>query len=107
MGKVFFIILIVIMVAGVAWVVLAFLPHDTGGTDLPDMKKATHTFYIENTGGLILASDFEQHGDTVGARLFALHGFWELEGQKFVYRDTDIVLNEAIFGEITVTRRSK
>ena len=80
---------------------------DSGLPDMPDKGDATHSFYIENTGGLILASDFEQHGHAAGSRLFLLHGFWEMRGSKFQFVDGDIILDEAIFGEITVKRRAK
>ena len=79
---------------------------DTGVPDLPSQEKATHSFYIENTGGLLLSSDYEQHGQMVGSRLFILHGFWELRGKEFKYIDNDIPLDERIFGEITVKRRA-
>lgn len=74
---------------------------------MPDKEDATHSFYIENTGGLILASDYEQHGQAVGSRIFILHGFWELRGKDFKFVTGDIVLDEHIFGEITVKRRVK
>jgi len=78
---------------------------DTGRPEMPGIEDATHSFYIENTGGLILASDYEQHGQTVGARIFILHGFWEMRGKDFKFMAGDIVLDENIFGEITVKRR--
>ena len=76
-------------------------------SNMPDIEDATHEFYIKNTGGLVLSSDYEQHGDTAGSRLFILHGFWEMRGNKFKYVTGDIILNEGVFGEITVKRRSK
>ena len=72
---------------------------------MPNIEKATHSFYIENTGGKILSSDFEQHGTIKGERIFELHGFWEMKGKKFKFVDGDIKLDEAIFGPITVEER--
>lgn len=78
---------------------------DTGMLDMPDQKEATHSFYIVNSGGLILASDYEQQGQTEGSRVFILHGFWEVRGNKFKFVEGDIILNEKIFGKIEVKRR--
>ena len=75
--------------------------------DMPCKEDATHSFYIENTGGLILTSDFKQHGQVVGSRIFVLHGFWEMRGDKFKFMEGDIILDEGIFGEITVKKRTK
>ena len=75
--------------------------------EVPCLDDASHSFYINNTGGLVYSTDFEQHGDIVGARIFILHGFWELRGGKFQKVDGDISLDERIFGEITVKKRTK
>jgi len=75
--------------------------------DMPDEKEATHSVSIKNTGGLLLTSDYEQHGQSVGSRVFVLKGFWELRGTDFKYVDGQVVLDEAIFGEIIIKRRIK
>jgi len=80
---------------------------DTGQPDMPEIEQATHSFYIENTGGLILSSDYEVHGSEVGSRLFILRGFWEMRGKDFKFVEGDVILNESIFGEITMKRRAK
>ena len=80
---------------------------DTVKSNMPCKEDATHSFQIKNTGGLILASDYEQHGTTVGSRIFVLRGFWELRGNKFSFVAGDIVLDESIFGKITVEKRTK
>ena len=81
---------------------------DQGDTSQPEMPKsdeAAYSVYIENTGNLILTDDYEVHGSEVGSRVFILHGFWELTGQDFKYKEGGIILQEAVFGEITVRRR--
>lgn len=112
MGKIIGIIVLIVVVLGMVFVVgpcvyYGFIekPGEQGTVDLPDSKKATDSFYIENTGGLILSSDYEQHGDIVGKRLFVLHGFWEMRGNKFKYVDATVALDENIFGKITVSKR--
>ena len=78
---------------------------NTGQLDMPEIAEASHSVYIENTGNLILTDKYEVHGVEVGSRVFILHGFWELTGQDFKYKDGDVVLDESIFGEITIKRR--
>ena len=105
-------IVLIALVLFVAWAGVCVYSNfiaepDTGMPDMPKVSEATHSFYIENTGGLILASDYEAHGDVVGKRIFALHGFWELRGNKFKFVDGEIILDEHIFGKITIKRRAK
>ena len=75
------------------------------GPDMPDAKEATHEFAIKNTGGLVLSSNYEQHGQVKGERLFILHGYWEMRGKSFKFVDADVQLDEKIFGEIKLKRR--
>lgn len=112
MLKTIFLVIILLVVLGVLALVVGpcvyynFIEkEDTGRPDMPDTEDATHTFYIENTGGLILASDYEQYGEVAGSRIYVLKGFWEMRGDKFKYVDAEIVLDEAIFGKIKVKRR--
>ena len=49
--------------------------------------------------------DIEIIGEDEGSRVILLHGYWELSGQDFIFRDRDIVLNESIFGKITIRGR--
>jgi len=100
------ILVILALVVGPCAYYAWFDKPDTGVPEMPCKEDASHSFYIENTGGLILASDYEVLGGDVGSRVFVLHGFWELRGKDFKFVDGEVVLNEAIFGEITVKRRS-
>lgn len=105
-------VLIVVLIVVIGWVglnVYSCVTDRTGGTDqpkLPEIAEASHSVYIENTGTLLLTDDYEVLGEEVGSRIFILHGFWELSGQSFKYKAGEIVLDEAIFGKITVKRRS-
>ena len=78
---------------------------DLGIPELPDTQDAQYSVHIKNTGGLLLSSNIDRYGEDIGNRVFILHGYWELSGQDFIYRDQDIVLNEQIFGQITVRAR--
>jgi len=108
MGKIILIIIGIIVLAGIAWVGLSVWSATCGGPDtnphdMPDKAEATHSFSWAS-GGMVLSSDYETHGEA-GSRKFILHGYWELRGQKFKYLSSDIILDEAIFGKITVKRR--
>ena len=78
---------------------------DLGIPELPDAQDAGYSVHIKNTGGLLLTNDIEIFGEEEGSRVYLLHGYWELSGQDFVFRDRDLVLNESIFGKITVRGR--
>ena len=103
-------IILVILLALVAWIALSVYScfnrtTDTGLPDMPDPEEVTYSVYVENSGNLLLTDDYEVHGVEVGKRIFILHSFWELSGQKFKFKNADIVLDEAIFGVITIKRR--
>ena len=102
--------LVLVLIVVIGWVGLnvwscAMDRPNTGQPDMPEVNEASHSVYIKNTGNLILTNDYEVHGEEVGSRVFILHGFWEMRGQDFVYKDGKLVLDESIFGIITVKRR--
>ena len=82
-----------------------FIDKPEGQLDMPKASKAAYSVYIKNTSGLLLTNEYETKGTEVGSRIFTLHGFWEVRGSKFVYKKADVILDEAVFGEITVRRR--
>ena len=101
-------ILLVIFIASLAYLglcVYSVVNPATGLPDMPEADEAQYSVQIKNTGGVILTNDYETHGYQVGARVYVLHGYWEMSGKDFRFRDRDIVLDEAIFGEIDIRRR--
>ena len=103
-------IILLVLVAVIGYVGLVVWtcnqgPSNPDQMDIPKIDEAAYSMYIENTGGLIFANDYELIGSKLGSRVFILHGFWEMRGQEFVYKDSELVLDEGIFGEITVKRR--
>lgn len=76
-----------------------------GAIEMPGANEATYSLTIKNTGGLIFTNKYEQFGEKPGERIYVLHGYWELIGQEFRYNEKDLVMNEKIFGEITLKRR--
>lgn len=80
-------------------------PSNPNQPDIPKVNEASHSVHIKNTGNLLFTDDYELIGTEPGSRVFILQSFWEMRGQEFVYKDTELVLDEGIFGEITVRRR--
>lgn len=68
--------------------------------NMPDVEKASYMVLIKNTGNLLLTNEYEHQGN-----IYILNGFWELIGQKWKYQDSQLVLDEAIFGKIEIKRR--
>lgn len=107
------VVLVLVLIVVLGWVGLNIwscvmdkpTTGQAGVPEMPEVAEASHSVYIENTGNLILTSDYEVYGSEAGSRVFILHGFWELTGQDFKYKDGELVLDEAIFGVITVKRR--
>lgn len=71
---------------------------------VPDVEVATYAITVENTGMLLFAKKYELSG-APGKRVIILTGYWEMVGQGFKYRDSMIVLDEKVFGTITIRRR--
>ena len=103
-------IVLVVMVLAIAWGGVCaysnfFAEPDTGMPKMPEVEDARFGVHIENTGNLLLTNTYEVHGEEVGNRVFVLHSFWEVSGGDFKYRSTPLVLDEKIFGKITIRRR--
>ena len=110
MGTIIKIIILVVLLGVIAYVGLivwscAAGQNNLGQSDIPKIDEAAYTVYIENTGNLLMTNDYELIGSKAGSRVFILHGFWEMRGQEFVYKDGELVLDEGIFGAITVRKR--
>lgn len=74
---------------------------------VPCREDASHSFYIENTGKLFYASDFEVTGSTPGKRIIILHGYYDLRGNKFILVKELLPLDESIFGPVEIKERTK
>lgn len=101
-------IALIVLIVLLAWAGLcaySIVNPDTGLPDMPEPDEAQYSVHIKNTGGMLLTNNYETHGYQEGARVYVIHGYWELSGKDFKFRDRDIVLDETIFGEITVRRR--
>ena len=106
MLKVIVLIVVVVAVGYGAFCCFAILNPQTGLPNMPDQGEAQFRVYINNTGNILYTDDYTQYGFEEGKRVFILHGYWELSGKDFKYRDRNSPpLDEAIFGEITIKRR--
>lgn len=107
------VIIIVILIAIVGYIGICVKANildkrTAGAPPLPKMNDAQYTVLIENTRQFYLTSQFDQYGQEVGKRVFVLHGFWQVSGNKYVYVSGDSPpLDEAVFGKMTITRRAK
>jgi len=90
----------IIIVYGVVVLYGNFFVLNSSPYSMPDSDKATYSIAIKNTGNTVLSNNVEEIGGLV-----ILDGYWELVGQKFQYRDDNLVLDKAIFGPITVRDR--
>jgi hypothetical protein len=54
----------------------------------PDSSKAGYEVVIVNTGRLILTDSVIRTGSIV-----KLNGYWELSGQKYIYRDRQFIID--------------
>lgn len=109
MGTLIKLVILIVIIGVVGYVGVSFYfsckGPETNALEMPDKIEAEYSFYIENTGQLILANDYEQHGQEIGKRFFMLHGFWELRGKEYQYISGELPLDENIFGIIEVKRR--
>jgi hypothetical protein len=104
-NKVIKVVLVTVMIAGVAYFGACIYGNfistgETRGPVLPGADKAAYTVHIENTGNVLFTDRYELVG-----QVYTLHGYWEMAGDRFKYRSHDLVLDERIFGDITVHRR--
>ena len=96
---------LLVVLAGVGWVGISIYanfiesPFESSSA-MPEKEEAKFTVLIENTNNTLLTAKYEHSGN-----IYILHGFWELVGQDWRYRDTDLMLDESIFGKITIKRR--
>ena len=105
-GKLIQWILLILLVLALLWcgtcVYSNVVDKSGDGVDFPAAK---YELEIVNTGNVILTDELIQEGNTVGSRVFTLHGVWEVKKTKFRFKDIVLVLDEKIFGKILVKRR--
>ena len=76
---------------------------DDGIPDYPSISKAQWEVTINNTGNVLLTNEYGHPTDN----LYILHGYYEIQGKKYKYRDVDLPLDEDYFGPIIVERRTE
>lgn len=103
-GKIIKIGILLMVIVGVAYVGACvygnYSPNITNPYKIPDADSAKYSVTVKNTGNLLYSNDVKQEGDII-----IIKGFWELQGQKFVYRDIQFILDREVFGPVTVKER--
>lgn len=95
--------IIVMIVVGLFYAgisVYANLQTQLGEYKLPSSSEAKYEFTIRNTGSVLYTDIYSIRGME-----FTLIGYWELVEDKYQYRDRQLILDQQIFGTITVRRR--
>lgn len=101
------VIIIIILLLGLVYGAITIYSCATynnvdGEIKMPSERRATHTIYFENTGGMILAKDFTEADGVI-----TVDGYWEISGTQYVYKDNTIKIDEAIFGTVTIKPRKE
>jgi len=110
LGKGFKLIILIVFIIGVVYLGACVFGNTCGnqggGTvDTPDENKARYSVYVENTGNIIFTNSYKQYGSVAGKRIYRVYGYWEIQGNDFKFKDSDIILDESIFGIITIRER--
>lgn len=66
----------------------------------PDVKTAQYVVTVKNTGNVLFTSSYELYGG-----VYVLHGYFELVGREYKYRNRDFILDQAIFGKVDIVKR--
>jgi hypothetical protein len=105
--------LLVILVGGLIFVGLSVYANiagqktntntkTAGDVEPPKLANAPYSVQIVNTGELFFTSNYETFG-----RTFILHGYFERTGKEFAYRSRDLILDQGVYGTITIQKRLK
>mgnify|MGYP001342004722 CR=1 FL=1 len=113
MLKIWKVISLVLLIAGIVYagasIYVNFFveqPTPPGQVKMPDIKTAAYSVVVERSGNVMLTANYEALGVKAGQRVYVLHGYWEIAGREFRYRDTDITLSEKVLGTIDVKKRT-
>ncbi len=96
--------IIIMIIVGVLYagtcVYANFMQKALGEYKVPSIEEAKYEFTIRNTGNVLFSGIYSTRGAE-----FTLTGYWELVDDKYKYRDSQLKLDQKIFGTITVRRR--
>jgi len=97
--KLVIVLFIVLLASGVFWVGLSIYGNFlSGGNDSVNIpSEATHKAVLEDAGEVIYIISPEYIDDYIIA-----HGYWELFKGKYIYRDKELMLDEATVGNVRI-----
>lgn len=74
------------------------------GDSLPNLKEAPYQVTIQNTHSVYFTPAYDRYGRN--NEVVILHGYWEMVGKEYVYRNIEKPLDESKFGPIEVRIRA-
>jgi len=98
-------IVLIVLLAVIGYIGLVFYSctiGNPGNVGAPSADEAAYIITVENTGRIFLTSDYKKIDTT-----YTMNGYWVFEGKKFEFKNKEYLLDETIFGEVTVRRRSE
>jgi hypothetical protein len=105
--KLILILVVVFIVAGIGITIYANVftfsgPDSTGGNIVPKQQDAIYQVVITNTQKVYFTNLYNLTG-----KVYILHGYYELVGKAYVFRNRDLILDQTIYGPISVLPRPK
>jgi len=100
--KVILTIALIVIIGYAGLVLYSCTIGNPNNINAPEAENAAYIIKVENTGRIFLTNDYEKTGS-----VYKLNGYWVFEGKKFEFKNKEYLLDEAIFGEITLRRRSE
>jgi hypothetical protein len=91
--------IIIVIICGVLFAVFSVVGDFTEASTEPP-NKAQWRFTIRNTGEILYTAEYDHPNDSQ----YTLHGYWELEKNKYQYHDVELILDKTYFGPIKVER---
>ena len=101
------VLLLIVLVLGIAYAAACIIGNvqmvSGNEYNTPDADEARYWLKIRNTGNVLMTNNLERQGD-----ILILDGYWELDkkGKKFKYKDSQLSLDQSIFGKIEVIDRA-
>lgn len=106
---IFYWLLLAVIIVLVAWIILStvgnFVLDRQAGPKAPDVEDARYAIVIPATGQVIYAGDYSVNLTRAGHKVYTLSGYYELQGDKWVYNGGNIPINEYYVGKIDVIVR--
>lgn len=82
-----------------------FIKKDNSGEiKTPTYQNARYIVTIRNTNNTLFTNSYNQYG--TNKEVIILHGYYELVGTKYVFKEVDFVLDMSVFGQVDIRLRT-